>query len=180
MPSTTEMMLKSLKLEDYDEITFDPTQESRDDKNNHEDFNAANRVRRESENDEEIETTTVGAVESSTLAIHATSQEDFSSSNQVVVSSMLQLPNNNPPQHFQSDKYANFYKPSSNPQAQFVSITTNMPPTLKNYYDFYPSQPDFYYNRNYFNYMPHAGLCNVGNQQNFVPVAYNYVRRYWR
>lgn len=194
--STTEVMkesstlLRTLKLEDYDEITFDPTHKNHNDNNNSndEDLNAVNRVRRESENDDEIESTTVADVVESSTAVHTTSEEAMSSSNHVIttVSSMLQLPHPNPPQHFHNDNnkfpHHHYYEPSANPHAQYISITTNMPPssTLKNYYDFYPSQPDFYYHRNnYYNYMPL--LCNVGSQHQqstaFIPMVNNYMRR---
>lgn len=187
--SESSTLLRTLKLEDYDEITFDPALHHPDDNNksNDEDLNALNRVRRESENDDEIESTTV-AVESST-AMHATSQEAMSSSNHDIttVSSTQQLPHPNPPQHFHNDihkfpPHHHHYPPSANPHAEYVSITTNMPTTLKNYYDFYPSQPDFYYHRNYFsNYVPWCNSAGGGNRvmNSFVPMTSGFVRRYW-
>jgi hypothetical protein len=168
-------LLRTLKLEDYDEITFDPA--LHDDNNSDEDLNAVNRVRRESENDDEIESTTV-AVESSAADMHTTTQEAVSSSNHVIttVSSMLQLPHPNPPQHFHNNKFPQYYLPSANPHAQYVSITTSMPETLRNYYDFYPSQPDFYYHRNY--YYNYAPWCNQRQSSAFVPIAYNFVKSF--
>lgn len=171
-------LLRTLQLEDYDEIAFDPD----DDNNSDEDLNAVTRVRRESENDDEPEsTTTTALVESSTSALHTTTQETVSSSNHVIttVSSMLQVPHPNPPQHFHNDINKFPYQLSANPHAQYISITTTMPPPLKNYYDFYPSQPDFYYHRNYYNLMP---WCSAAMQQYkapaFMPIAYNFVRHY--
>lgn len=178
VPTEGSALSRTLKLEDYDEITFDPTRGRRDDNksSDDEDLNAVNRVRRGSENDDEMESTTV-AVESSGAA----SEGAESSGNQV--SAMLQLPLTNPPQQFHGDKFpTHFYQPSANPQAQFVSITTAVPPMLKNYYDFYPSQPDFFYHRNYYyNLQPMCGTA-VQQQQfkpaTFVPMAYNFVRSF--
>lgn len=150
-PST---LLRTLKLEDYDEITFEPALEEVDDDNSSEDedLNALSRVRRKSENDDDgdgIETTTV--LETSTTL---TSQEPATSS---IISTMLQLPQPDPPQQFNNNEFS--YPPSSNPHAQYIYFTTRKPPLLKNYYDFYPSQPDFFYHRNY-NFIP---LCTTAN-----------------
>lgn len=145
-------------MEDYDEITFEPTLEDDEDDDDNssgdEDLNALNRVRRKSENDDDkdgIESTTV--LESSATL---TSQEAAATS---IISSMLQLPQPDPPQQFNNNNNNKFpYPPSSNPHAQYIYFTTQKP-LLKNYYDFYPSQPDFFYHRNY-NFIP---LCTTAN-----------------
>ena len=140
------------------------------------DINAVNRVRRESEN--EIESTT----DSSDEIMHTTSQEIESNTNQVstTFSTTLQLPHPDSSQQFLIDnKFSDHYKHSETPHAQYVSITT-IPPVLKNYYDFNPSQPDYFYHHSY-NYVPMCYLTSLSQPQfrsQFIPIAYNYGNKY--
>jgi hypothetical protein len=187
--------VRTLKLEDYDEITFDPALVDDDNKNSEdeEDLNAANRVRRESENDEESTTTT--ALDSSTIisreedtVADASATVVVGSSSNHVVTTVLQLPQLKPPQEFhnstsqttQTNNNNNNqfpYPASSNSHAEYIFITTHKPPAqpLRNYYDFYPSQPDFHYHRNYYyNFIPLYGTSTQYPHKSasaFVPIA---------
>lgn len=169
--ATETTLLRTLKLEDYDEITFEPALEEVD--NDDEDLNALNRVRRKSENDDDgIESTTV--LESSATLI---SQEAATAASSTI-STMLQLPQPDPPQQFNNNKFP--YPPSSNPHAQYIYFTTQKPLLLKNYYDFYPSQPDFFYHRNY-NFIPLCTTAATTIQQyphkssssTFIPIVHD-------
>ncbi|KAG5676271.1 hypothetical protein PVAND_006119 [Polypedilum vanderplanki] len=172
--SEEESSLRTLKLEDYDMIRFDP---------NENDI-ALNRVRRQSEDNkkeesnDEMESTTV---ESSTLHMMMPSEmkEDSSNNHVVTISPMLELPQN-PSQDFSSSTQSTsttpaydehqLYPPSKNPQAQFITIT-NRP--VKNFYDFHPSQPDVLYHQNYFNLIPHCVSDYFRNKFAPIPVGYN-------
>lgn len=193
---------RTLKLEDYDEITFDPALVEDDEKNSEEeeDLNAANRVRRQSENDEELTTlttalessTTISREEDSTSTAAAAAVVEGSSSNHVIttISSAQQLPQLKPPEEFYNDTPTTTtettnnnkfpYPASSNAYAQYIYITTNKPPVLRNYYDFYPSQPDFYYHRNYYyNFIPLYGTAARPyphkSASAFIPIAAPFI-----
>lgn len=167
---TTENALRSLKLEDYDEIVFDPNNSINiSDEKDDESGDAANRVKRESEDLKEDTTT----VESSMhTTIPEDEKEEASNNHVVTISPMLQPPQNPSQESFsttphaldESNKFQYPYPPSRNPNAQYISIThkpTSLPSSylpiqqsyqpqpVKNYYDFIPSQPDFHYNSNY-------------------------------
>ena len=144
LDSTTETMQaasRTLKLEDYDEITFDPNVDGN--RVSREailsDPNGNNRGLRADNVDGAGDLTTT--VESSTMTMKFQDLE----SNFVTMS---------PPPSSQgsySEPQLGYlpYPPSSNPTAQHVTNTTSplhppyLPP-VKNYYDFYPSQLDSY------------------------------------
>lgn len=147
---TTQVTSRALKLEDYDEITLNPD-------------TVENRVKREAKQidnaglsngdyvEDETDSTTV---ESSTVAMKL--QEHDSSDNNFVTLAP-EASDASSHQNFyyipSSTHFPHFYPPSRNPSAQHVTITyspnhkPHLPP-MKNFYDFYPSQPD--YNRHSF------------------------------
>lgn len=158
---------------------------------------ALNRVRRESEDFTEESST----IESSVLP-DEDEEEDSSNNHVVTILPMLQLPQN-PPQDFNSanstststydststhvydenNKYQ-YYSPSHNPNAQFISITHKpidsyeQPQPMKSYYDFYPSQPDIFHQNNY---VPLCLSHYVPNK--FAPIIYgnsgwNYINHH--
>lgn len=145
------ILLKTLNFKDYDEITFDPTQKSHQDNNNNscdEDLNAVNRAKRESENCNEIESTTID-----------------------VPITMHQVPHFYPPQNFHNtnNKFSHYYPPSANPHLQYVSITTTIPPKSNKFFDFSPSQPDYINN-----YVPR---CSTESHRQIL-INYNYIRNF--
>jgi hypothetical protein len=171
---------RALKLEDYDEIAFDPDVDG-------------NRVRREGtwnvpnvnnrglradDDDGGVDSTTT--VESSTMAVKLQDQETVES-NFVTMT---------PPPLNQQTSHLNYfpYPPSRNPAAQHVTFTTSplhssylqqpphpsaasyFPPTpylppVNNYIDFYPSQLDYLHHP-----MP---LCINPIHHKFTPVVHD-------
>lgn len=148
---TTPKPSRALKLEDYDESTFQPDVKG-------------NRVRRETENtstagddaDDAEESTTS---ESSTVPMLL--QESDSSDNNFVTLSPPSIDSSTQQNFYYIPSYDHYpYPPSSVPSAQHVSIAhppNHKPylPPVKNYYDFYPSQPDYSYNPLCINSIPH-------------------------
>lgn len=142
---TTQRVPSAFELKDYDETTLEPDVE-------------ANRVRREAstrsnhglrrsedDSDDEAESTTTIAIPLEELA-----------------SSEANLASLSPPPTAVASSHHNFYHipsigfpypPSKFPSAEFVSITQSplnrQRASVKNYYDFYPSQVD--YNYHHFN-----------------------------
>lgn len=163
---TTPITPGILKLEDYDEITFEPS------------VVEANRVRREAGwnedvsnrglrvgDDDAIDSTTV---ESSTMPMAAL-QEQEASDNSFATLSPPAVATSQHHNFYYIPSYEKFpYPPSQVPAAQHVSIThpphhrPYLPP-VKNYYDFYPSQPDY-------NYSPY---CMNSIHHKFTPVAHD-------
>ncbi|CAG9798282.1 unnamed protein product [Chironomus riparius] len=204
-PSTTTMRtqetLRSLKLEDYDVITFDPN--SKDDDDDAEDVDerdedALNRVRREiqdlrQESNDEMESTTIESSTQQTtmiasLPMTTMRQEDVDVN---TFTPMLELPQK-PSQDFHSttvgtvintgfNKYP--YSSSKYPNAQYISITQEphssyefspqIQPPVKNYYNFYPSQPDYSHYQKYNNYVNYVPYCYSNLvQSKFTPSSY--------
>jgi hypothetical protein len=204
-PATTTMKtqetLRSLKLEDYDVITFNPN--SKDDDDDAEDDDertedALNRVRREiqvlrQESNDEMESTTIESSTQQTMMISSLPmttmrQEDVDVN---TVTPMLELPQK-PSQDFHSTTVGTVmttgfnsypYSSSKYPNAQYISITQQphssyefspqLQPPVKNYYNFYPSQPDNSYYQKYNNYVNYVPYCysNLA-QSKFTPSSY--------
>lgn len=153
------------------------------------------------DSNDEMESTTIESstqhvtVMSSTTMMPEEQQEESSdSSHAITISSMLEIPQN-PSQGFSSTftstststsstttiDEVNYYPPSRNPTAQYTSITykpqqqsTLMKP-VKNFYDFLPSQPDFYYhhyNNRYHHYIPFC-INLMTEYQKFKPIIHD-------
>lgn len=140
--------VKSSKLEDYEEFTFDPSFET-------------NRVKREApviedtgNPDERTGDVATGEMSSTTLEPSATQvienvqdQSPEASSSFVTLSPPLEdRPHQN--FYFVPEMSHHFpYPPSQHPSHQYVPITQSPHhkpyPPIKSYYDFNPSQPDF-------------------------------------
>jgi ABC-type glycerol-3-phosphate transport system substrate-binding protein len=117
------------------------------------------RVKREAE---EMETTTTIPIETSANEIQDTT-----------LSTTLEIPQK-PSQVFMSSDHHKFpyLASSSGINAQHISITQK--PPVRNYYDFYPSAPDFYYYNNKYKWKPICMFYDTG----FRPV-YHATNSYW-
>lgn len=152
----TQKPSEDLKLDDYEEFTFDPDIE-------------ANRVRREAATSSAEEDSADGTtVESSTIQIKLPELE-ASDSNFATLSPPRESDSNVAQNFYYTPSFDQFpYPPSKVPSAQHVAIT--IPPhhqpylrSVKNYYDFLPSQPDY-------NYIPY---CFSSIHHKFTPTVHD-------
>lgn len=128
---------RTLKLEDYDEIAFDPDVDG-------------NRVRRETTwnvpnlNNRGLRADDDGGIESESTTVESNTMTTKFKDQEPSESNFVTMA---PPAAVQPPLSYLPYPPSRNPAAQYVSFTTTSPylPPVKNYYDFYPSQLDYLY-----------------------------------
>lgn len=156
-------------MEDYEEITFDPVVEE-------------NRVRRDAtlrgdvnkrglkDGDESADDVDSTTVESSTIPEKLQEQEAHEENFVTLSPPMADASSHHNSYYVPSyDKYP--YPPSRYPSVQHVSITHSPPPKpylpppplVKNYYDFYPSQPDY-------NFVPY---CINSIRHKFTPIVHD-------
>lgn len=174
--SEAEGTLRTLKLEDYDEIAFDPTQSS--DRVRRETIQNVHHTLRADAKDDAIEEQESTTIEVTTSAMTTTQAQDSSENNFVTAIT----PQATPLSFYYMPNYNKLpYPPSKYPSAQHISIAHPPSPLshqnyylpIKNHYDFHPSRPDYNHN----NYFPY---CNI--QNSFVPTshkAWNYNNWKW-
>jgi hypothetical protein len=173
---------RTLKLEDYEEITFDPNvDDNREKREATSDENVNNRGLRADDDDDIVSTTTV---ESSTIPVMKPEDQESSENSFVTMS-----PPSSQQDFYHSPPMSHNHYPyplSSNPSAQYVSIT-NQPhpylPPVQNYYDFYPSQLDYHHHGYTMPYCNSINSINPINPVNpihhkFTPLWSNY--RKWK
>lgn len=131
---------RALKLEDYDEITFDPDVDSnRGRREATSKGNVKNQSLRADDDDNSVDSTTT--VESSTNPMKILEE----------ISVTISPPSSQQDLPYASPTYNHLfpYPPSINPLAQHVTFTNPTDyqaylPPIKNYYDFHPSQLDYH------------------------------------
>lgn len=171
---TTQVTARALKLEDYDEITFNAGVD-------------VNRVKREATQIERAESKDLKAgddaedgtdsttVESSTISMKM--QEQESTDNNFVTLPPTTDATSHHTYHYVPSTSHFPYPPSRNPSAQHVTITYSPPhQPMKNFYDFYPSQPQPDNNLHSF-----APYCINSIQPKYTPTmhdAWSYYRQW--